>query len=1452
MPTDVIGRNDNRSGEYDRSVMENSNKSNRTAFFSEKIKLAITDGGVCAVRRSAVRETAEIALDVAAQVGKTAAETFTAVCKASRSAVLAGKNAVNFTEKSVKNAEESVRNALSGKNLNTLSRVSRHAAASLDRAVNDASASVFEMASETIANSINEFNAIGHISGIGAACSAGATDEILGKTNAQIFGAISELNGLFAKNIFDEGAASFGKIAGNANETSAKATADVLGSVAGTAGQTAASVLGFVNETTGKTAAKTIGVTTAVSGRQTARTFGMLSELSGSLCGNTFGTGGLHAAEYAGKRNEKAGIATAEFLGAADELASGITAKTLGITSEAAGKTAAKSLGFADETLGHMTAGTFGTLSEFSGAFYENTLGVGGLRFGELAGVFDENAGVFTALTLGETDETAGGAIAETLGNVSETAGKTTAKTFGSVDETLGHATAGTVGAFNELSGALYENTLGIGGLYFGEFSGAFNEEAGSFTALTLGETDETAGGAIAETLGNVSETAGKTTAKAFGFVDEIFGRITASTAGILDEFSGALYENTLGIGGLRFGEFAGAFNEEAGSFTALTLGETAETAGGITAKTLGTADETLGKAAAKTFGAVDETLGAFTAKTVGAVNAAAGENAAAMMQSAKNAAVRLSTDSAIVISNAQAVSLNTICEASCNGSLGLVENGAETVAAVAQASAVNAKAYVKAAPLAAETAAAGVKETIKGMNAAAKGICTINGAAADSFLYTAHGIRCCLNMTKTAYDAVKEMVVTSEIYNELIRITKEIKKYFVVRGRCFSESALRIQACLEESKNWSCSYSRDYILDCTLGQEKGILRKEFSENRRNLVSRIRSKSIISDAPSAVEQAEVSFKAFCMTCGLVFENFQAEAKCAAQRILNKQLIPFASHLGAMFMTAPSKGAKEIVDFTAVTWQNLLQLIARAKGLILNKRNQFIADMQNKKAGLSDIGKNIAGSRGLKELVRAIAAGIRDTIKIFSGFFKTLFNYAAPALSITLLVSLVSNYISQDFGIAVELGGQEIGIISSDKDYDVAAANALERAGYTANLPEAPKYTLKILNDKGKYTDTDTLAELMLLQTSAGITEAYDVAVDGEVIGSVSDPKKIVDALAKYMLSFNDGDVSEIGFTKEIEYLPTAKSQQTLSDTKTVIEKLLGFEEKDNLYIAKSGDSLENITGYLGVTAEELADVNRNYDFSNIRAGDKIIYTQKNYFMPVIYTKNIENSIFTDYTTVTVEDPKLSKDKTKVVTQGQQGQITEVYTVTYANGVEIGKSLVSSVEEKAPVTEVIAVAPKPVEKPPVTAPDNQILSFPKSQQVPVSLKYIWPLHVVGRQYVSALMGDNRGHKGLDIASPAGTEIYAVQDGVVKMACYYGGYGECVVIEHADGFQTVYGHMSKIIATEGQKVSTGDVIGLVGQTGNSTGNHLHFEVRINGYPMNPLDYTERPSAINIGHY
>lgn len=688
---------------------------------------------------------------------------------------------------------------------------------------------------------------------------------------------------------------------------------------------------------------------------------------------------------------------------------------------------------------------------------------------------------------------------------------------------------------------------------------------------------------------------------------------------------------------------------------------------------------------------------------------------------------------------------------------------------------------------------------------------------------------------TVNFFENVKENFKNGEMYLELARITSLLKQYFTIKNKSFSLCAQRLQMCLEICSGIDSYASHSCIPAYTAKREREILKTQLKQNKINLKRAIREKSHtlepIVGVSNKTRTKKASIAAFLIMSGQWFigccENFRdniiIRKNDAVYNILN-----CATHIGMMPLFAVSESKKKAaVNFTAAN-----STVKSAVSSFVSERRRLYNENINKKREIvGNISQDLRLANGLTAFFKAIAKGAGRCLTNFSDVYKSLFNHLAPAMGFLLLVTQIASFAAKEYGIEVELDGIRAAVIASDSEYDNAQNTAMELSG-TAALAE-PKYTLRIINDKGEYTDPEQLATTLLGISENGFTEAYDVVIDGERIGTITDPKPLVDALTERFLSFGQGTIMDIHFTKEIEYIPTQKSSDAISDTQAVIDKLLGFEEKDLVYIIASGDTLQSIAESLNLTEQELKDYNKGFDFSNLTEGGKLIYIKKDYFLPVVYSKSVQITDYVNYNTIEIESDKLYKDTKNVIKAGERGEVSNVYSVTYTNGVESGRELVSTTVIKEPVTEVVGLGTF------VAKPDTVDIDTLKQWQ-PVEGevgKYIWPLN--GGK-ISARMGDGRGHAGIDIAAPKGTEIYACAEGTIVLAGWNSGYGNCVIIEHPDGYRTLYGHMSEILCLEGQEVSTGDIIGLVGSTGWSSGNHLHIEVHYEGQKYNPLDF------------
>ena len=170
---------------------------------------------------------------------------------------------------------------------------------------------------------------------------------------------------------------------------------------------------------------------------------------------------------------------------------------------------------------------------------------------------------------------------------------------------------------------------------------------------------------------------------------------------------------------------------------------------------------------------------------------------------------------------------------------------------------------------------------------------------------------------------------------------------------------------------------------------------------------------------------------------------------------------------------------------------------------------------------------------------------------------------------------------------------------------------------------------------------------------------------------------------------------------------------------------------------------------------------------------------------------------------------------EVVQEGSVGIHDVTALVTYINGTETGREITSDTVVSEPVAKIVKVGTK--EKP----------------------AFIKPLN--GGSFSSGFGSRwGRAHEGVDWSCSVGTTVFASCKGTVVYAGWQNGYGNTIIISHGDGLKTRYAHLSSILVSNGQSVEQGTTIGKSGNTGNSTGPHLHFEILLDGEPVNPLNY------------
>lgn len=305
-------------------------------------------------------------------------------------------------------------------------------------------------------------------------------------------------------------------------------------------------------------------------------------------------------------------------------------------------------------------------------------------------------------------------------------------------------------------------------------------------------------------------------------------------------------------------------------------------------------------------------------------------------------------------------------------------------------------------------------------------------------------------------------------------------------------------------------------------------------------------------------------------------------------------------------------------------------------------------------------------------------------------------------------------------------------------------------------------------------------------------------------------------------SFEDYELGilEMNFAEEVEivesYLPV--SQLTLlSDA---IEQVTKEQEVPSEYEVVSGDTLSGISLKVNIPMEDIVDMNDSLESINttIRVGQKLIITVPEPELSVTRTEEQCYEETYDADIIYIDNDDWYTTKEVVHVQPHAGYRKIVVNISYVNDKEVAREIL---KEEIYMEAVAKVVERGTKIPPT---------------------YIRPISGGSRssgfgRRNTGIKGASTYHKGVDWATPTGTPVYASSGGVVWKAGWGSGYGYVVYINHPDGNQTRYGHLSKILVKVGQTVKQGEKIALSGNTGITSGPHLHFEILKNGVQVDP---------------
>lgn len=449
-------------------------------------------------------------------------------------------------------------------------------------------------------------------------------------------------------------------------------------------------------------------------------------------------------------------------------------------------------------------------------------------------------------------------------------------------------------------------------------------------------------------------------------------------------------------------------------------------------------------------------------------------------------------------------------------------------------------------------------------------------------------------------------------------------------------------------------------------------------------------------------------------------------------------------------------------------------------------------------------------------------GSEKSISFVSKMNERVINLSAVCI-LAFFVVAAACASNLDFGYKVVCNGKTVAI-THDRETALLAYSEAEKelAGIEGASQANAKIVFAIANEE--FFQNEECASNSIIAAFDGKKAAFGIYADGVLVVSVNSEKEAQEVLEAYKNEYKKDGVLEIGFNKKVEILQARVSAgdiKSKADAALILKQPAGGVK---IHEVKDGETISEIAEKLGTTTNKILALNPELSPEMLQIGTKLIVSDNT---PVIAVKTKEHTKELEkiaYETNKVEDKNTYKGITIVVSDGEYGEKEVDYDVYKENGVVTTKVATAENVLKNPVTKQVKVGSKAKPK---TASTGSFMN---------------PFYggIVTSRYGSRSRGF---HTGIDLAGKTGSPVYAADGGTVTFAGWSGGYGKVIKIKHDNGYETYYAHLSSINVSNGTKVAKGSFIGRVGNTGNSTGPHLHFEIRKNGQTLNPGSYIGR---------
>ncbi|MBP3435118.1 MAG: peptidoglycan DD-metalloendopeptidase family protein [Clostridia bacterium] len=454
------------------------------------------------------------------------------------------------------------------------------------------------------------------------------------------------------------------------------------------------------------------------------------------------------------------------------------------------------------------------------------------------------------------------------------------------------------------------------------------------------------------------------------------------------------------------------------------------------------------------------------------------------------------------------------------------------------------------------------------------------------------------------------------------------------------------------------------------------------------------------------------------------------------------------------------------------------------------------------------------------------------IRHYHGAARLVAHTVAGLTALAVLSGTLYYWSDTTFALALtDDSGDVWGYVLDERVLQEGITLAKERLGEAANevsFDSSSAMSLQII-PQVSILDKHEVCDHLLGQTSVPMQDACGVYIDGVLhgaTGSTRVARQILDEILEE--SVEDGEELEAAFVETVELIDGVYPEEAVL-TEEDLKTLLTTETEEQSYLVQPGDTLVSVTEKNDISLQELKKLNPTMGLE-LTVGQKLILQKEESHLRVQVSGTVQYETEIPYTVTRIPDATMYEGTEKVRVEGKTGINLVTATVTKINGVEQFSVITSSKIKQFPVMEVVAYGTK-----------KKSSSGYKGGEYSNGY-FIWPTPCT--TFVSQQYG-NEGHRGIDIWMDGmeGEDILAVDGGVVVMAGEYSGYktyGKFIIIDHGNGYRTVYAHCSKLFVKEGDIVKQGERIALVGNTGRSTAPHLHLEVQRNGVLMNPMKF------------